>query len=171
MSGCCCFEVVFSSKLMHDSSFFCGIVRQLASVLSLKSKLRGAVVQGCQISMPLLTPTTIRLSQVLHRGNLLILSPIVSSTPLPQVGWKVSFTTPTTCNSSGGDNYDKADDDNYSSSSSSWDNGSCLAERLERLLAAASVAAASVKRRRRRNTPLALLWMGIKLKGLGLSFQ
>jgi hypothetical protein len=51
--------------------------------------------------------------------------------PLAQVGWKVSFTMPTTCNSSRVDNYDKADNNNYSSGSSSWDNRSRLAERLK----------------------------------------
>ncbi len=64
--------------------------------------------------------------------------------PLAQVGWKVSFTTPTTCNSSGGDDFVKADEDTYSSGSSSWDNGNRLAERLERLLLLAAAAAVSV---------------------------
>jgi hypothetical protein len=64
--------------------------------------------------------------------------------PLAQVGWKVLFTTPTTCNSSRGNDYDKADDDNYSSSSSGWDNGSHLAERLEQSSLSLVAAAASV---------------------------
>jgi hypothetical protein len=86
MCRCCCFEVVFSSKPTHNSSSFCGIVRQLVSVLSLKSKPRGTVVQGCQISTPTLTPTMIHSSQVLHRGNSLIIFPIASSTHLLKLG-------------------------------------------------------------------------------------
>jgi hypothetical protein len=83
MSGCCCFEVVFSSEPTHNSSFLRGIVGQLASVLSLKSKPRGTVVRGYQ---PRLTPATIRSSQVLLHGNLLIVSPISSSTPSLKLG-------------------------------------------------------------------------------------
>jgi hypothetical protein len=59
--------------------------------------------------------------------------------PLAQVGWKVSFAMPTTCDSSGGDDYD-----NYSSGSSGLDNRSCLAERLERSPSPSAAAAASV---------------------------
>ncbi len=64
--------------------------------------------------------------------------------PLAQVKGKVSFTMPTTCNSSGGDDYDQADNNNYSSDSSSWDNRSCLAERLEQLSSLAAAVAVSV---------------------------
>jgi hypothetical protein len=64
--------------------------------------------------------------------------------PLAQVGWKVLFMTPTTCNSSGGDDYDEADNNNYSSGSSGWDDRSHLVERLEQLPSLLAAAAASV---------------------------
>jgi hypothetical protein len=64
--------------------------------------------------------------------------------PLAQVGWKVLFTMPTTCDGSRGDNYDEAYDDNHSSGSSSWDNASSLAERLERSSSSLAAVAESV---------------------------
>ncbi len=84
------------------------------------------------------------------------------------------FTTPTTCDSTRGEDYDEADDDNYSSGSSAWDDKSCLAERLEQLLlplAAAAVSVTSNEEEEKEKYPLPLLWMGIKLKRLGLLFQ